>query len=251
MTVFPRDLVPRILLSLSFIGRERNQITCSQGVSHPLGNNCLRLQHPRVIKCRISILESLKILLSYPFKQILQISRFLIALHFGFGIHVQGGDLRAKDEGRRDLQLVQQRISSSTKGIEDVQYIHDQTAPPIKTRNITESSSSCLGEKMRRRRTDGRKYISTGATHYTSNARRRRGVVNSPPFNELEICVGRWLASATYTHKTRWLAGWLLSLRRRIGEKNRDNKQRQNSAFCFFSRLNLLHLVISDSYIRQ
>lgn len=130
MTVFPRDLVPRILLSLSFIGRERNQITCSQGVSHPLGNNCLRLQHPRVIKCRISILESLKILLSYPFKQILQISRFLIALHFGFGIHVQGGDLRAKDEGRRDLQLVQQRISSSTKGIEDVQYIHDQTAPP-------------------------------------------------------------------------------------------------------------------------
>lgn len=163
---------------------------------------------------------------------------------------MQGGDLRAKDEGRRDLQLVQQRISSSTKGIEDVQYIHDQTAPPIKTRNITESSSSCLGEKMRRRRTDGRKYISTGATHYTSNARRRRGVVNSPPFNELEICVGRWLASATYTHKTRWLAGWLLSLRRRIGEKNRDNKQRQNSAFCFFSRLNLLHLVISDSYIR-
>ena len=138
----------------------------------------------------------------------LYISRYLIGLHFGFGIHVQGGDLRTEDEGRRDLQLVQQGISSSTKGIKDVQYIDDRTAPPPKL----ETSQSFFivllpWQEDAEKEEDGRKYISTGATHYTSNARRRRGVVNSPPFNELEICVGRWLASATYTHKTHWLAG--------------------------------------------
>lgn len=143
-----------------------------------------------------------------------------------------GRDLGAGDEGRRDLQPQSSSENRLRKGDrEDVEYIHDRTAP---TRKIAESSSCGDAEEA------GRTEIHQHGRYCASNARRRRGVVNSPPFNELEICV---CGLDGFPHTRPWalLSSWK---KRQSGKRQTT---RQDSGF----GSSRLHPAISDSCIRQ